>query len=177
MDDILINDIVTYYFITSYDPNSRINKRYIQAYSDDKNLIDLYMEFHNCKRYKCKKVEKRYKEIIRMINDNASKELTLTNLVTRNKKGDVIDISIPMTIVECATLNDELKSYVSNIDYALINDMFHDLKPSYQDALDKIGLIDIIRSSIYNRNNSKFLKDLEFDQLVFFTKHFSEEFN
>ena len=77
-------DIVTYYFIIVEDGN---DKR-IQAWSDHKELVKYYMEFHKCKYYSIKKVDDIFERVMDIINENANDE-TL-HLMENKERAEIV---------------------------------------------------------------------------------------
>lgn len=170
-----LNDQTTFYFIIF---ENRKNTE-ITGWTDDKSTAEFYLKFHNCKNYKLRKVKKIYKRIVPILNENVNNEIEIMNILTAEKgnKRRVKVIQIPMTRDEFSLVNDTTSTFCSNmIDYSIISNYMHKLKPKYQRALLDIKLPDIIDSEIYN-NPSKFTKSIDIDQLKLLFKLLPQNFD
>ena len=167
-------EIATYYLIIIEDGwGSRI-----QAWSDNKDLVKSYFEFHNCPKFIFKKIEKPIEDMKKLLDDeNQNDEIILTNLVTRDSKKDKVKmIYVPLTRSEIRFLNEEMNNFAASfIDYSLLNQAIPFLKSKYQKALKTLYLDSIITSTIYGRSN-KLNSNMELDQVGMLIRLFPEYF-
>lgn len=170
-------DIATFYFVIKEIDNSKI----IQGWTDNKDIVKFYMDFHKCKKFKIKTVTKTIEDIIKIIEENWNDEITMYNIITKNRnkrkhEDDFITICIPATETECRFIREEANTFVaSRINYGLINDAIPYLKNKYQDILQSIFLTDVVSKVIYSKN-SKFTDNIQFDDLMILYKSFPENF-
>jgi hypothetical protein len=167
------NDEITCYFVIKDDEH-----QHIKAWSTNKQLAKFYMEFHNNKMYKLKKVESRADNIQSIIEDNLHDEITLSRLTTkeRDKDGNLKTITIPATVMEMNTLNDERQSFFSgHVSYSYINEAVGFLKPKYGKALSTLLLDSVIKMAVYNINDG-IASEIKFDELMILYLLFPNEF-
>jgi len=166
------NDEVVLYFVIK---EGTYGDSMIKAWTDDKDLLNAYMEFHSCKQFRVKKIRKRMKDFHDILNENLHDEIDITNIITRGKNGPGF-IAVPMTTTEIIFLDEETKTYLSmNIDYTTIDEAFYYFKEKYQDAFKKIGLRSVIDHVIYNKP-SAFVQDVVFDQAIMLSRTLSDDF-
>jgi len=169
-------DQATFYFIvlTTGNQNS------VKAWTDNKDMAEFYMEFHNCKNFQMRKMSNKYGEIIKIINANINDEIQIYNLLVKDEKEtDGIDvIQVPATKSEIDIMNDAINTRCASsmVDYSNMNKYVNRLKKPYQKALNKIGLLDLIASEIYNIP-SKFTDNLQIDGLKLLFRLFSDYFS
>lgn len=155
------DDVVTFYFVI-YE---RGNEKSIRGWSDNKDLVDAYMEFHKCKYYRTKKMHDTLREIYKITEENINDEIQLYSINTRGKHGSK-DIMVPLTMTEYTLLQDESNTFMSSrVNYSYINECSHYLKGKYRDALKVVGIEDIINAVIYNKQ-SKLLNESSSDNLM-----------
>lgn len=171
-----VGDIVTYYFIIVEDDNGK----HIQAWSDNKDLVKFYLEFHNCKKFVLKTMTRTVEEISKILEENLHDEIKIHNIHikdTKSKNGTGYKtISIPATETEFMFINEESNTFMaSRINYSFINEAIPYLKGKYRDALKNIFLTDIIKKVIHGQN-PKITQMIEFDQLLILFESFPENF-
>ena len=167
------DDIATFYFVLKEEDGSNI----IKAWTDDKKLLDAYMEIHSCKKYRVKKIRRIMRDIYPIINENYHDEIDIANVITRGKNNMAGLISLPMTMTEITFLNDESAGFFSsNIDYQFLDATIPYLKDRYKRSLDMIWLEDVIQQVIYNRS-SPFIQDTVLDQVLLFARSFQDDFD
>lgn len=169
------DDIATFYFIVmlSDDDENRII-----AWSDKKEMAEVYMEFHSCKKLKLKKKTDYLYRITEILNENIHDEINIYNINIGDpkKKGRVKSIQIPATETEFRFINEETNTFLaSRVCYSYINEAFPYLKGKYQKALNNLFLRDVMGKVLHERN-SKFIEEVQFDQLSVLYKCFSDRF-
>lgn len=165
-------DSATFYFVIDTERSN------VVGYSDIKDLVDFYMQFHNCKRFKLKKLSDTIDRIIPIIEENNNDEIKLYNITTRDPKNHKKSkiIQIPATGTEINFINEETADLMSSrIAYSEINLLIRYLKKKYQRALKDIFLVDCISKIIYSKN-SYVLSNIEYDQLIILLRSFHENF-
>ena len=169
-------DIATFYFIISNDGDI---KR-IKAWSDRKQLLDYYMDFHKCPKYSIKKITKPIEEINKILEENYHDEIEIGNLYIKDPKGKHNDdkkiISVPITSNEIKCIDEECATALaSRVGYSYLNGSVPYLKGKYREALDDIFLSSMIQRAIHTRTD-KISRYIEFDQLIVFFRFFPDEF-
>lgn len=165
-------DIVTFWFVIYHDP--RHGKR-IQAFSDNKNLVKFYMEFHKCEQFSLKSLTGTIDSMIGIMNDNTLDELEIASVYTRDpnaKKGrnKMKLIQVPMTQNEMAFVKEDSVDFLSSqINYSYLAEVIPYLKEKYQRALDDILLTDIIQSVVHQKRSRK-LELVDIDQISLMPK-------
>jgi hypothetical protein len=156
------DDVITIYVVIKKD----VAGDRIQAFSDDKDLVDVYMQFHNCSRFRVKKIKAPIRELRDMISENRYDEITISNIKTRDKNKDkMIYVQVPITESELRLLTEETNSLCEgHIGYSVLNDIFPYLKPKYQKALSRLHLDSLILKTIHNRHD-EIVDKIEIDQL------------
>jgi len=173
------DDMVTCYFVISTDPDPSIGKTYIRGYTDDKKLVQFYMEFHNCPKYKLKEATKTYREILKMRNDYPNDEISIHNLDTRDpeKPGKVKIVSLPLTTTEADHLKEVSSSHGTSLyNISLINDYLSLFKGKYQKALNLFGMHDLVRAEVYNQK-TEFTQNVKMDEVQLLIKYYHTEFS
>lgn len=170
------DDVMTCYFVVYDDDGTK----YIRAWSDDKDLIQMYLDFHKCKKYRMKKITDTFREIVKVIEENFNDEVGMFNLSTRNKGGKKSEptktIVVPMTDTESMMVNEETNTYLaSRINYGYINEVFSYLKPKYQKALKMIFLEDVMKKVVYEKSG-RFVSNIELDELLVLYKSLPDQF-
>lgn len=169
------DDIVTTYFVLKKEGDKTI----IQGWSEDKKMVEAYMEFHNCKKFRVKKVTMVAKKMAETYEENIHDEIDLFNITTRDQKHrcEVKSITIPATATEIQLLNDETNTLATSlIDYSFINGAVPYLKKKYRQALMDVGLLDFIKKILHNQR-SKFVDIMQFDQLILLYRLFNDNFD
>lgn len=169
-------DIVTYYFIVLKIDN----KPGIVGWSDDKDLIKSYMEFHKCKDYHLKEVTDTIDNIGKILEENIHDEIRLMNILikdpTKKHRDKMKYILVPCTDLQADFITSEQSCFLSaRINYGFINSAFYYLKGKYRKALEDIFLMDVIDTVVNNRSN-KITRNMKFDQLLILTRNFPEHF-
>lgn len=169
-------DTAKFYFII----NNFNDLKHIQAWSDDKDKAEVYMQFHKCSNFRLKTVEDTIENIMILVEENLHDEITVIPIPTRDrdskKRSKVKDIYIPITETEIQFLNEEAQTFMATmIGYADINKDIPMLKDKYQKALNDILLIPIIYSVIHNKT-IPILRAIELDYLAILYKNFPHNF-
>ena len=125
-------DTATFYFvITEYNGHKEI-----QGWTDQKELVQVYMDFHKCKKFHVKKITNTIEEINKIVEENIHDEIGIYNISIkdRGKKYEKIkEINIPATVTEIMFLNEEANTCMaSQIGYSELNEMIPFLKNKYQ---------------------------------------------
>lgn len=142
-------DIVTFHFVLEKDP--KFGTKSIRAFSDNKDLVKMYMEFHNCPRFTLKTMTMSIEKMKDITNANVHDEIHIENIYIKNpnaKKGEnkLQMVQIPMTGAESVTLAADVTEFLSSaIDYAYMNSSIPYLKGKWQDVLKGIFLQDVIK--------------------------------
>lgn len=171
------DDMVTYYFIIVKD---KIHDTRVQAVTDDKNLLEFYLEFHKCKQFKVNKVHDYYKNIIELLNQCTQDNIDLYYIKTKsddNKQG-YTQMVVPMTETEMRMVADESSTFCASIiPYHRMNQMIPFLKNKYQKAIQSIRLDDIINSVLAKKSTpSYFIQSIQLDQLRVLLKLYPDSF-
>ena len=146
------------------------NVKRIHGYSDDKELVDAYMEFHHCKHMSVKKVTNRADQMFELLNENINDEIGIYNRKIRKKKNTYEMIMVPMTYAESVLVNDEVTSMMyTRIDYQFINEVMYYLKDKYQKAIKQILLKSVINKVVYNRPD-KVISSIDLDEVALLVK-------
>ena len=159
------DDLCTFYFVIWNSGDTHT----IQGWSDDKDLVKAYMEFHHCKRFELKSRSDTYDNMCRILEENTNDEISVYNLLIKDdnhKKGHESKmIAVPLTYTEMTLVKSENTSYLaSRIDYSYINDAMYYLKEKYVKCLQDIFLPDVIGFTILNKP-SKFTDHVYTDEL------------
>lgn len=171
------DDIATFYFIV-FEPDNYRDENTIVAWSDDKRMAEVYMEFHHCDKLKLKKKTDYLYRITEILNENIHDEINIYNININDPKkpGRVKSIQIPATETEFRFINEETNTFLSSrICYSYINEAFPYLKNKYQKALTNIFLYDVMKKVLHERG-SKFIEEVQFDQLMVLFTCFSDRF-
>lgn len=169
-------DIVTYYFVVMKDEDT--SDRRIVAWTDSKDMLKFYLNFHKCKRFTVKQYTRRVEEFNDLINENRLDEIQIFNVRVRDpeKKGKTKIMQIPATETEAACIRDNSSDcFGSDINYAVINNMVFYLKDKYIEGLEDIFLLDAIKKSIYSKPNTM-IDRLEFDEVMLLFRCFPSMF-
>lgn len=168
-------DIAKYYFVIFTGPDGEST---VQAWTDNKDLLDMYLKFHKCKRFEVKVVSNYIEEIIKLCEENRNDEILLYRINTRDpkKKGEVMGMTIPATNTEVTFINEETNTFMTSmISYSKINELIPYLKKKDREALHNIFLEDITAKVCHERN-SKLVQMIQLDQLMVLYKLFPEKF-
>ena len=161
-----LKDDCTIWFVVFDDGNS---KR-IQAYSDEKEYVDAYMEFHHCKHMRVKKITDRADRMFELLNENINDEIGIYNKKMRKKKNKYEMVLVPMTYAESILVNDEVTSLMyTRIDYNFINEAMYYLKDKYQKAIKQILLKSAINKVVYNKAD-KIINSIDLDEVALLIK-------
>ncbi|MCM1233261.1 MAG: hypothetical protein NC489_24350 [Ruminococcus flavefaciens] len=179
MKDYDNRDNVTFYFIILRDEN---DNRQIHAWTDNKDLAKVYMEFHSCKNMSLKAVTNRYDRIVEVINENSQDEIGIYNITVRDpekkkkhQKNTKI-VTIPATSSEMMVIRDEGANFMyTRINYSYLNSAIPYLKNKYQRALQQLFLQNIIMKVTHNRTDP-IIEEMEVDQLIVYLRTFPEQF-
>lgn len=161
-------DMVTFYFIVHDDGRNKD----IRAWTDNKELAKLYLDFHMCKNFILKSSTKTIEEMAKITEENVHDEIKIHNIIVRNpdehrKKGhETIIVSIPATEIERSMIDEECATFMlSHIRYSYLNTAIPYMKRKYQDALSSIFLNDVI-NKVCNERQSRITDSVRLDQLL-----------
>ena len=165
-------DMVTMYVIIHHvDKQGSI----IKAWTDDKDLAKIYMEFHQCKDFKLKRITRPIDQLMELINENNHDEISIINLTTRIRNKQKT-ISVPLTDTERMFIQEEINTFFSSmINYSYLYETIPYLKNKYQRALQQLFLNDILKHVIANKP-SAIAKHLEMDELKVLYRSFENSF-
>ena len=168
-----VNDECTMYFVVHSDEQSKM----IVGWSDDKDIIDAYMEFHKCKDFKVKKYTDSARKMNDLLDENNNDEIELYNIKIRsNDKKMTKDVVVPMTRTEHMCVNDDTVNLgYTRLDYSLLNEARFYLKDKYQKALNSIFLEAAINKVLYNQLDN-IMASIEVDELMILYKNFPDKF-
>ena len=162
---------VTVWFVVGSNPGGD----YIQAWSDNKDLAKIYMEFHNCKSYHLKKRTDTLERIVEILNENTNDEISIYNVYTRGKHQMKL-VQLPLTMVEYTHIQDEAAVFMpTKIDYAFLNDCLFLFKKRWKQALDGVMLTDVLRFVIHNQRSS-IIDGLGIDEVKLLVREFPDNF-
>lgn len=166
------DDVMTCYFVV----DDRGDCKTIRGWTDDKEYAKLYMDFHKCKSYKLKKMTDTFREVVKVIEENANDEITIYNMNTKNAKGKSKAITVPLTETEHTLINEEANTFISSrVNYGYINEAYYYLKGKYRKGLKMILLEDIMKNVVYSKN-TKLVLSLEIDDLMVLFHSLSDQF-
>lgn len=166
-------EIITCYFITDEDTKE------IKAWSKSKQLAEFFMEFHNCKKYKLKKITNTIEDIILITEENKHNEIAMASLYTRNREGragEIELISLPLTDIENNLVSTETDTFFAGgVNYAFLNDRIEFLKDKYYYALSALLLNSVIKKVVHNNADDR-ISYVHMDQLSILLKFCISEF-
>lgn len=172
------DDEMTYYFVIIDDGN---NQR-IQAWSDKKDYVKYYMDFHKCDKMHLKKMHGLYSDIIPILEENFHDEIGMFNIFIRNsdpnrkKHQELKSMVIPATNTEIICVSDEIGSFMSSIiEYRWINEMFPYLKKKYQRSIYGC-LLGPIMEKVIHEKASPITSSIQFDQVMVMASCFPDHF-
>lgn len=168
-------EIAKYYFVIYTDEK---DEKTVQAWSDNKGLVDMYMEFHKCKYFKVKVVSNYIEEIVKLLEENLHDEIKPYRINTRDpkRKGEVIGMTIPATETEVTYINEETNTFMSSlIGYADLNELIPYLKKKDREAIRNI-LLEDITAKVCHERRSKIVETVHLDQLMVLYKLFPRKF-
>lgn len=164
-------DVVTYWFVICTD---RHGSR-VQAFSDNKDLVKAYMEFHKSPDFEIKPMTDKIDTLAEIINENTHDEIQIANLRIRDPKAKdgknpMRLIQAPVTETELILLNDDTNNFLNSaIPYGYLNAAIPYLKDKWQEVLDDIFLPDVIRKVVHQQTTSR-MADINLDQLMLMLK-------
>ena len=173
------DDLVTFYFVIVKD---KIHEPRVQAVTDNKDILDFYLEFHKCKNFKVNKVHDYYKNIIPLLDECCHDNIDLYNVYTKSdnpKPGkEYKRIVIPMTETEMRMVNEEETAFIASlISYNYMNQMIPFLKNKYQRAIKDIRLSDVIDTVLCKTSKpSYFIQSIRLDELRILLKLYPNQF-
>lgn len=154
-------DVITCYFVVEEDRNHPT----IRGWSDRKDLVKAYLEFHKCKKYRIKKMTDVSSEIMKVLEENWNDEIDLYYIQTKDKHGELTDMIAPLTSTEKVLISGETTDMMSSrVNYGYINDAMYYLKNRYQKAFKQILLKQVIDSVVYSKN-SNIIQNIGMDEL------------
>ena len=167
-------DLATYYFVINDDGKNQM----VQGWTDDKDMVKFYMDFHNCKHFKLRVLTKPFDEIAKILDENANDEIQIRNITVRHpsKRHRVKYVAVPMTKTEFTFIEEECKSLMSGmVNYSFIDSALPYLKKKYKDDLKMTLLIESIGVTIHGKR-SLIIEDIQFDQMMVFILSFHDNF-
>lgn len=171
-------DEVTMYFIIRRKKNAD-NDGYIAAYSDNRTLAEAYIEFHNCDIFKIKAMKDKFDHICKVLQENPHDEIEICNITIRDPDNPHKSklLAVPMTRSEQTLVNGEsLTLMASRVNYRVLGSMVDFLKDKYRNALSILHLKDAIAQAEQTSQVSKFIANIEIDDLVVFCRTCPEDF-
>lgn len=167
-------DIATFYFVIKTKDGEKI----IQAWTDNKELAKMYMDFHKCTKFSIKKLTATIDEITDILNENVHDEIKIFYLNIRDPKDEhkIKSLAVPATETEMQLVNEECNTFLSSyIDYSYMNQCIPYLKKKYKQALKDIFLLDTINKVLHERR-SVFSDTVLLDQLMVLYTCYEENF-
>lgn len=156
-----LGDVVTCYFVVDEHDNHPM----IRGWSDDKDLVKAYMNFHKCKNYRLKKMTAVSQEIMAIIEENWNDEIGLYNVQTKDKDGRMKNQIVPLTETEQLLISGESNDMMSSrVNYGYINEVMYYLKNKYQKAFKQILLKQVIDAVVYSKN-AKLIQEIGMDEI------------
>lgn len=171
------DDITTYWFVVKTSNGASE----IQAWTDDKDLLDYYMNFHKCKSFKVKKMTDTIEHIYQVINESVHDEIGIYNITIKNpnpKPGkEFKNIMVPMTEVEMRFVNEECQTFcATRVSYSAVDKKIYMLKNKYQRALEGILFVQVMRVVLAESRPSNILTAISMDQLRILVESFPDNF-
>ena len=156
------DDLMECYFVI-YEHGST---KTISGWSDNKEYVKAYLDFHKCKYYHMKKITDTARNIMHIIEENLYDEIGMHNITTRDKKGNPTTMVIPMTETERNLVSTEANELLaSRVNYGYINEAMYFLKDKYQKALKSILMKTAIDMVVYSKPND-IMNSIEVDELM-----------
>ena len=173
------DDVVTMYFVIRRNKSNPDSHGTIVGYSDNRALVESYMEFHNCKNFKLKTLHGKFDNICKILQENPHDEIVIYNITTRDpdNKFKAKLLSIPMTVNESSVVNGETLSLMATrVDYRALGASVDFLKDKYRKALNLLHVKDAISQSQQSEHPTKFISNIDLDELVVFFRTCPEDF-
>lgn len=170
------DDMMTMYFVIRRSRNNP-NVKSIVAFSDNRALVESYVEFHNCKLFKIKSIHDKFDNICKILEENPHDEIGICNIPIRDpdKPDRSKLISIPITMTEQTLVNGEALCLMSSrVDYKALNASVDFFKDKYRKALYALHVKDAIEQAETGHN--KFISNIEIDDLLVFYRSCPEDF-
>ena len=167
-------DIATFYFVIRVEQNEKM----VRGWTDNKQLLEFYMDFHKCPKYSIKKITKPIEEIHKITEENYHDEIVIGNIYTKDRDGkdDKKMIAIPVTSTELTFIATETNTSFSGlINYGYLNGVIPYLKGKYREGLSDIFLTSLIRKEVENKKD-KYNQVIDFDQLMLLFRSFPDDF-
>ena len=149
-------------------------KNLIKAWTDNKELLKFYLDFHKCKDFKTVVIEATVADVYDIVESNLNDEIQIQNLLIRDPKKPYKEkyLQVPITNEEKDALISEIDYWGSGrINYNLISQYYGIIKNKYRKVFDNILLTDILHS-VNSGKKSKFLNKIKLDQLVLLYRTF-----
>ena len=167
------DDIVTFYYV--------VTDGIIKGWTDDKDLVKMYLDFHACKSYQLKKMTCPFSKTVKILNENTHDEIQIHFLDTRDpkNKNKTKLIAVPLTGTEAMFIHDEVQTFMAtSINYSYLYSALPYLKKKYRDALKGILLTDISQYSVSGGQvgDLDILAEIQFDQLKVLYRNFPDQF-
>ena len=166
-------DNAKFYFVIK---KIRDKEKYVKGWTDNKELLKYYMDFHDSKNLYVKKITGSIDVIRKILEENNNDEITIGQIRIGDKRGEEKMVALPITETEMQFIREEENSFMStSINYSLINEMLPCLKKKYQNAIKKIFLGNITNFLINNKYND-IVGRLFLNNIKILYRSFPEEF-
>lgn len=171
------DDIATYWFVIK----SSHGESNIQAWTDDKDMLEYYINFHKCKSFKVKKMTDTMQHIYQVINESVHDKIDIYNITIKNpnpKPGkEFKNIMIPMTETEMHFVNEECQTFcATRVPYSEVSKKIYMLKNKYQRALEGILFVATMRTVLAEESPNPILTSIAMDQLRILVESFPDNF-
>ena len=157
------NDFVDCYFIILEDLKKGLNE--IVAWSANKTLIKVYLDFHGTKKLKVKKLSDYKKNINEICNAHINEEIQIGHITTAIKGKPVI-VMAPLTELDLTQINDFSGCFNEiEINYAMLHQLTPLLKNKYREALKTILLNEVVEAVIFPKEGLR-VTNIQLDEIV-----------
>lgn len=173
------DDEMTMYFVIRRKKCDKDDPGVIAGYSDNRALAEAYIEFHNCSTFKIKSMHSKFDHICKILEENPHDEIEICNITVRDPENRSRSrlMAVPMTRSEQTLVNGEsLSLMASRVNYRVLGAMVDFLKDKYRRALSVLHLKDAIAQAEQFSQTSKFIANIEIDDLVVFYRTCPEDF-
>ena len=168
-------DEVTFYLIVS----SLGGDRLIKAWTSDKKLAKMYLEFHACPDFHLKQITDSQTQMKMLSDENFHDDILIANIKTRDRKKDYPDmclVSVPLTNSELTLINGEADTFFgTKVSYHLLSEAVPYLKTKYRKALNQLLLGSVMNFVVHNRAD-KIISQIYLDELLILFRFFPTEF-
>lgn len=166
-----VNTKTTCYLIYYIDPDSKEKK--LVGYTRNKNLLKLYLDFHNCKDMKVKPISATLGEINKILDNHVTCNICMKSLSTRDPDSPhkTIEVLVPLTSDEYLMMQGCRDAFVidNQCGYRFILQLMSFFKDKYSDALNNIYLGDIAKR-IENMKYNEKVDQIDIDEVMLLIK-------